>query len=256
MSIAACADLVSRADPERFAAAMAAPPAAREVLFPLYALNVEVSRAPWVTSEPIIAEMRLQWWRDVLEEIARGEMPRAHEVATPLAGVIDPEAAAILDHAVAARRWDVYKEAFEDAAAFEAHIDATSGGLMWVAARALGATPGTERIVRDFAFGAGLANWFRAIPELEARGRRPLVDGRAGAVQELARTGLQRIRSARGSRHGLGPAAAPALYAGWQASAILRQAAASPERVVEGRLGLSEFGRRARLLALGLTGRW
>ena len=256
MTVTACAELVSRADPERFAAAMAAPPAAREVLFPLYAFNVEVSRAPWVTSEPMIAEMRLQWWRDVLDEIARGAAPRAHEVATPLAGAIDAEAAAILDRAVAARRWDAYTDAFADAAAFDAHIDATSGGLMWVAARALGADPETESVVRDFAFGAGLANWLRAIPALEARGRKPLVDGRPGAVQSLARTGLARIRRARASRHGLDRRAAPALFSGWQATAILRQAAAAPERVAEGRLGLSEFGRRARLLTLGLTGRW
>ena len=51
---------------------MAAPVEARRVLFPLYAFNVEVARAPWVTSEPMIGEMRLQWWRDALEEIARG----------------------------------------------------------------------------------------------------------------------------------------------------------------------------------------
>ena len=58
---------------------------ARRVLFPLYAFNIEVSRAPWVTAEPMIAEMRLQFWRDVVEEIAAGKPPRAHEVAAPLA---------------------------------------------------------------------------------------------------------------------------------------------------------------------------
>ena len=70
--LAACAALVQRADPDRFLAVMAAPVAARRVLFPLYAMNVEVSRAPWVTAEPMIAEMRLQWWRDALAEIAGG----------------------------------------------------------------------------------------------------------------------------------------------------------------------------------------
>ena len=72
MSFDACAALVERGDPQRFRAAMAAPPEARRVLFPLYAFNVEVARAPWVTQEPMIAEMRLQWWRDALEEIAMG----------------------------------------------------------------------------------------------------------------------------------------------------------------------------------------
>ena len=68
----ACAALVERGDPVRFRAAMASPMAARRVLFPLYAFNLEVARAPWVTQEPMIARMRLQWWRDALAEIAAG----------------------------------------------------------------------------------------------------------------------------------------------------------------------------------------
>ena len=113
-----CAEIVEQGDPVRFSAAMASPLAARKVLFPLYAFNIEVSRAPWLTKEPMIAEMRLQWWRDVLEEIAQEKPVRAHEVSTALAGVIDPKGAEALDALVAARRWDIYDEAFEDPAHF------------------------------------------------------------------------------------------------------------------------------------------
>jgi phytoene/squalene synthetase len=81
----ACAALVERSDPDRFRVAMAAPPAAREVLFPLYAFNLEVARAPWATREPMLAEMRLQWWRDQVEAAAvqlpprpRGRGPPGH----------------------------------------------------------------------------------------------------------------------------------------------------------------------------------
>ena len=74
--------------------------------------------------------------------------------------------------------------------------------------------------------------------------------------KEMARDGLRRIALARASRHGLTPSARPALYAGWHASAILRQAASDPSRVADGRLGMSEFGKRARLLWVALTGRW
>ena len=92
----ACAALVEKGDPWRFRTVMAAPVAARAKLFPLYAFNVEVSRAPYVTAEPMIAEMRLQWWRDALEEIANGA-PRRHEVVTPLAEILTPEQATALD---------------------------------------------------------------------------------------------------------------------------------------------------------------
>ncbi|MBT8456208.1 MAG: squalene/phytoene synthase family protein [Alphaproteobacteria bacterium] len=256
MTLQACADLVQRGDPDRFAATMAAPPEARRVLFPLYAFNLEVARAPWVTEEPMIAEMRLQWWRDALEEISNGTPPRRHEVVTPLAEVLDPTGAALLDRAVAARRWDIYKDPFDDETAFASHLDATSGDLIWAIARALGAPDETEGIVRDYAWGAGLAAWFLAIPAYEARGRFPLVDGRPGAIQGLARDGLARLARARRSRHGLPKPAHPALFAGWRAPAILQRAASDPSRVAAGTLPPSEFRRRTGLLWLSATGRW
>ena len=194
----ACAAIVEKSDPDRFVVAMAAPVAARRVLFPLFAFNCEVARAPWVTQEPLIAEMRLQWWRDALEEIGKGGSVRRHEVVTPLSEVLDAEGAVLLDQVIEARRWDIQSEPFEDEAGLRAHLDATSGSLLWAGARALGA--GGEGIVRDVGFASGLANWLRAIPELETRGRYPLPDGRAAAVQKLAREGLDRLRRARRAR--------------------------------------------------------
>ena len=60
----ACAEIVQRGDPDRLRAVLAAPLEARAVLLPIYAFNVEGARAPWVTEEPMIAEMRLAWWRE------------------------------------------------------------------------------------------------------------------------------------------------------------------------------------------------
>ena len=102
--IIACAGLVERGDPDRFRTVMAAPIEQRPILFALYAFNVEVARAPWVTQETMIAEMRLQFWRDVLEEISAGKAPRRHEVATPLAEILTPGDAVLLDQLVAIRR--------------------------------------------------------------------------------------------------------------------------------------------------------
>ncbi|SFP54803.1 squalene/phytoene synthase family protein [Tranquillimonas alkanivorans] len=250
MTLQACAELVERGDPDRFLAAMAAPPAARDVLFPVYAFNLEVARAPWVTQEPMIAEMRLQWWRDALEEIASGSNVRRHEVVGPLSEVLDAEGARLLDDLIEARRRDIEGEPFEDEAAFWAYLDATAGHLMWVAARALGAAEDDQPEVRRVAQAQGLANWFLAIPELEARGRRPLADGRGEAVQRLAREGLQQLRGARVSR-----VARPAVLPAWRAGALLGQAAEEPGRVAEGRLVQSEFARRAGLMRFALIGR-
>ncbi|NOX39165.1 MAG: squalene/phytoene synthase family protein, partial [Alphaproteobacteria bacterium] len=72
MSVDACAALVQRGDPDRFMSAMTAPPHLRGRLMVLYAFNLEIARAAWVTSEPMIAEMRLQWWLDMVTEIREG----------------------------------------------------------------------------------------------------------------------------------------------------------------------------------------
>ncbi|WP_172295846.1 squalene/phytoene synthase family protein [Pseudoruegeria sp. HB172150] len=243
MSLQACADLVGRADPDRFLAAMAAPVEARRVLFPVFAFNVEVARAPWVTAEPMIAEMRLQWWRDALEEIGGGGAVRRHEVVDALAPVLDAEGAALLDALIEARRWDIGADPFEDEDAFGRYLEATAGHLFWAAARALEAPDSDEPGTRGQAWAAGLANWFLAIPDLEARGKKPLPDGRVDAVRALAEEGLRRLDA--GS---VSATAKPALLATWRAGALLRQARAHPERVGAGALRQSEFRRRGSLI--------
>jgi len=252
--IKACAALVHRADPDRFMAAMAAPIAARPVLFPIYALNVEVARAPWVTQEAMIAEMRLQWWRDALQEIAEGQTIRRHEVVTPLSRVLSPHLAAALDEYVAVRRWDIYRDPFEDEAHFESYINHSSASLIVASAQALG--PADEDVLRDFGYAVGVANWLRAIPELESRGRIPLLDGTPVGVQNLARKALDRLKVARSKPSAVSVQARPALFTGWQAERVLRQAAARPERVAAGRLEQGEIQRRLSLMWTAASGRW
>lgn len=250
----ACAALVERADPLRFRAAMAAPVAARRVLFPLYAFNVEVARAPWVTQEPMIAEMRLQWWRDVCEEIAEARPVRRHEVATPLEGVISAGHALLLDKLVAARRWDIYKDAFEDTAHFERYIDQTSGHLTWVAASTLGTAD--EGAVRDAAYAAGVAAWLRAIPDLEAKGRVPLLDGTAQGVRDLASDALERLKSARAARSKVSSNAAMALLHVGPAEGTLRAAIREPSAVGVAALPDPIHADGLRLAYRAFTRRW
>ncbi|MFP3383027.1 squalene/phytoene synthase family protein [Tritonibacter sp. SIMBA_163] len=250
----ACAEAVQKGDPDRFMAAMAAPVEARPLLFALYAFNIEMSRAPWASQESMIAEMRVQWWRDVGAEIASGGQVRRHYVSTPLARLVNHEAAQVIDAMAEARRWDIYRDPFEDEAAFDAYIDATAGGLMWMAAASLGEAE--ERVVRDYAYAAGLAAYLRAIPELEAQKRVPLLDGTTAGIVRLAERGLDRLAAARRDRRAISAAASAALLPGWQAEALLKQIRAQPERVGAGALGVSEFRRRVSLMWQAGTGRW
>lgn len=214
MSVEACAALVARGDPDRFAVTEYAPEAAQRVLYPLYAFNLEVARAPWVTAEPMIAEMRLQWWRDALEEIAEGRPVRNHEVSTPLADVLDAEGARCLDKLIEARRWDITRDPFASRDAFWDYLDATSGHLMWTAARLLGCQ--NEEIVRGFAFGCGMASFIYALPMLQ-EGRPEFLPQVIGADYRLAKDGLARLNSATNQRKTIGKTAHPALQAGWLA---------------------------------------
>ncbi len=240
MSFEHCAELVEQADPDRFMAAMAAPPAARKVLFPLYAFNVEVTRAPWASAEPMISEMRLQFWRDVLEDIVKGRPTRAHPVAETLADVITAEHCAGLDRLVAARRWDIYKDPFEDAAHFNQYLSETGGELMWAVASCLGSSAADRDAIVSYGASVALARFFQAIPELERHGRIPLVDGRPDAVARLAQQALEVAKPKTGGK--------AALKEGWMRNVILGQVAKSPTRVSHGSLGTSPFGKQWRLL--------
>jgi hypothetical protein len=76
-------DALRRHDPDRFLTVLFAPPERREVLITLYAFNHELARAREVASQALLALIRLQWWREVVEGEAK-----AHEVGTPLLALI------------------------------------------------------------------------------------------------------------------------------------------------------------------------
>jgi phytoene/squalene synthetase len=252
LSAASVAALVERGDPERWRSAMTAPPAARPGLMALYAFNLEIARAPWLASEPVLAEIRLRWWLEAIGEIYEGKAPRRHEVVEPLAAAIGAGdlPRRLFEEAVAARAGDVLPRPHADRAALDLYIDHTAGHLMELAARHLGAEGGALPVVRDFARGAGTAALIRALPELRARGRDPLPAG--VEVAALARDGLAALARARRHRDRVPAAAAPALLAGWQAGRVLRRAAAGPGAPRE----VSEAAARAGLLWKAFSGRW
>jgi phytoene synthase len=256
MTEAAVAEQVRRGDPERWRAAMVAPPAARAGLMALYAFNLEIARAPWVASEPMLAEIRLRWWLDALGEIYAGATPRRHEVVEPLARVVAQAdlPKRLFEEMIRARFGDADPEPLADRPALDLYIDHTAGHLMELAARHLGAEGAALPVVRDFARGAGTAALLRALPELRALGRDPLPRGTD--LAGLAGDGLAALGRARSRRDRVPAAAAPALLVGWQADRVLRRVVADPGAVRPGGLEVAEIRARAALLVRGLSGRW
>lgn len=258
-AISIAAERLSSGDPARWAAVMAAPVSARPVMIAVGALNLELARAPWASSEPVVAEMRLQWWVDALE--AAQARPIPHEIGPAVQIALNSGVpVADLIAAAEARRWDCWTEAFDDQAAFDAYLAATSGGMVWAVARGLGASgDAAQQAAFDAGWAIGLANLFSAIPELEGRGRRPVVDGREAALRDLAQVGLDRLARARvniakiGSKPARDAVQAASLH-GWQARGILQRARREPRRIGDDTLAASEFSRRFGLIRAAFFG--
>lgn len=77
-------DLVRTADRDRFLAALFAPEPARRGLLALLAFDHELARTRTVTREPMLARIRLEWWREAVAEAAGDAMPRAQPIVESL----------------------------------------------------------------------------------------------------------------------------------------------------------------------------
>jgi phytoene synthase len=156
--------LVRRHDPDRFLTALFAPPERRDALLTLYAFNHELARAREVASEPALALIRLQWWREVVE----GEAKR-HEVASPLSAAIAAGAlhSEHLLPLIEAREAEAYGE-FETLADWRAWLRAGAGGVAVAAAAALGAAE--PHAARPYGAAYGVAGLSRSTGVLAARG--------------------------------------------------------------------------------------
>lgn len=82
-------DVVRRTDPDRWLASRLVGVASdRSDLLTLYAFDSELARAVRVTSSPLMAQIRLTWWSEALEEIAGGGTVRRHPLAERLCELV------------------------------------------------------------------------------------------------------------------------------------------------------------------------
>ena len=64
--------MVRRHDRDRYQTALFAPADRREALFALYAFNYEIARVRETVTQPMLGQIRLQWWREVVEAAYAG----------------------------------------------------------------------------------------------------------------------------------------------------------------------------------------
>ncbi|HTT85374.1 MAG TPA: squalene/phytoene synthase family protein [Rhizomicrobium sp.] len=203
-AFAACAAVVRRSDPDRYFASLFAPAGRRPLLFALYAFNHEIVRATEIAREPMMAEIRLQWWREAVDEAREGR-PRAQPAAIGLAELLQraPLAAGALHALIDARGEEISSAPFAHLVAIEAHADATSGALMRVAATLLNADAGVDDLAREAGIAYGLAGILRSMPFHAARGKSFLpadllaARGDKGAIVQVANMARDHFEKAR-----------------------------------------------------------
>jgi len=152
------------ADPDRYFCTLFAPAEKRQVLALLYLFNHELARAREVASEPVLALIRLNWWREVVAGI-----PKHHELATPLSAAI---AAGALPREkllglITAREAET-EENIPDLQAFLAYVRGTAGALARIAGGVLGVD---SEVVEDWGTAYGITGILRAAPFLAHQNR-------------------------------------------------------------------------------------
>ena len=133
-----CEALVRAADKDRFLAALFAPADRRGPLFALYAFSNEIASVRDRAREPMPGEIRLQWWRDILNGERAGEAA-ANPVAAALSDTIARFhlPAVQLLGLIEAHAFDLYDDPMPTLAALEGYARKTEWTVFETAARIL-----------------------------------------------------------------------------------------------------------------------
>ena len=169
--------LVRRVDEDRWLASRFAPRDVRSRLIALYAVNYGEA-----VREPGLAEIKLHWWREAIDEILDGCAPRPHPTLLAFDRAVDtaPLSAEHFHQMLEARRSDFDAAPFKSDADLFAYIDGTAGALMRLALEACGVAAESgpvEDFVKTASVRWALTGMLRSEPVWRARGRALLPAG-------------------------------------------------------------------------------
>ncbi|WP_158807931.1 squalene/phytoene synthase family protein [Beijerinckia sp. L45] len=130
-----CETEVRRDDRDRWLASLFLPDAARPHVHALLAFNLEMAKVRDTVSEPMLGEIRFQWWRDALANGAAAGHPAAE-------ALLDTVVRCKLDIApllalIEARSFDLYDDPMPSLDAYEGYVHATSATLFACTAQIL-----------------------------------------------------------------------------------------------------------------------
>lgn len=167
-----CAEQVQRFDYDRYLCALFVPEAVRPHVLALYAFNVEVARIRELVREPMMGQIRLQWWRDEIESAAGQK--RQHPVAIALREAISAcnLSRSLLLRLLDGREHDLSDDAPASLDVLEDYADATAATLTQLTLEVLGVDDEAAQAAgRDVGIAWALTGLLRAVP-FHARQRR------------------------------------------------------------------------------------
>ena len=165
------AEAVRTQDRDRYIADLFAPQDLRRHLFALHAFNVEAARVRDVVSDPMLGEIRIQWWRDAIVSGAAGGHPIARALIETIRRFSLPTSA--LHRLLDARIFDLYDDPMPSLNDLEGYAGDTSSALMQLAAIVLaeGRDPGTAEAAGHAGVAFALAGILRSLARNAPRGQ-------------------------------------------------------------------------------------
>jgi len=129
-AFAYCLSTLRELDRDRYLACLLMPEAMQRDMAALYLFNAEIARVRDLVREALPGEIRLQWWRDLLEKSARGE--DAGPLAAALFDVIGRHRLPrqVLMSMCEARIFDLYDDPMPSRNDFEGYAGETASALI------------------------------------------------------------------------------------------------------------------------------
>jgi phytoene synthase len=241
-----CARDLRLGDHDRYLTTLFARPPMRVRLVALYAFNLDLARVPEAVSEPLLGEIRLQWWRETIES-SRAGSPRDLPVARALSisGAAGLMREATVGTLINARARELEPVQPANRAALEKHAEESSSALLSLALDILEINDVDARLAaRSVGLAWAIVGTIRSIRVAAERGRTLSPPG-VGA-EDMAGWAREHLAAARA--YSPPREALPVLLLASLADIYLMRLAAAKFDPLDPRLEISPLARQLRLM--------
>ncbi|MGR6430951.1 phytoene/squalene synthase family protein [Rhizobium sp. PAMB 3182] len=273
-----CLSTLRETDRDRYLVALLSPEARRRALVALYVYNAEIAKVRDLVHEPLPGEVRLQWWRDIIEGQNPGQaeanplsaelMAAVHACRLPTAPLIAMSEARI---------FDLYDDPMPDVATLEAYAGETASALIQLASLVLSPEKAGESAAAAGHAGVAqtVAGLLLLMPRHRQRGqlylpldilsatgldRESFLEGQdreriGAAITAFAALGMDHLKKARAEERP-SPEVFPAFLPVALAESVLKKAMKLKASIFDEALQLSQWRRQLTLARAAFTKRF